>query len=132
MTVGGEQIENGKGILANCPSEICALMGIDGGYLAKLQNVPQITPENFTGDAPHSGCIFTQSVENFKSSCSTYGEVYSGDENFCSGKSTLNTSVVIQLEYEPKAKHATNFSAFVTYGMLVKFDPEHMVFSVSH
>ena len=47
-------------------------MGIDGGYLAKLQNVPQITPENFTGEAPHSGCIFTQSVENFKSSCSTY------------------------------------------------------------
>ena len=40
LTVGGEQIENGKGILANCPSEICALMGIDGGYLAKLQNVP--------------------------------------------------------------------------------------------
>ena len=60
LTVGGEQIENGKGILANCPSEICALMGIDGGYLAKLQNVPQITPENFTGDAPHSGTSVTR------------------------------------------------------------------------
>jgi len=139
LTIGGEQIENGKGILANCASEIVALMGIDGGYLAKVQNVPSIHPENFddTQVTGHSGCVFTQSTENFKSSCATYGEYYSGDENFCSGKSTLNSSVVIQLEYgnDSTGSGATTnslFNAYVTYGMLVTFDKEHMIFRVTH
>lgn len=116
----------------SCPNQCRARISRFSPAASRDLSSRRAAPENFTGDAPHSGCIFTQSVENFKSSCSTYGEVYSGDENFCSGKSTLNTYVVIQLEYEPKAKHASNFSAFVTYGMLVKFDPEHMVFRVSH
>lgn len=131
LTIGGEQIENSKGILADAPSEIVALMGVDGGYLGKLQNVPSITPSNFTSDN-HSGCVFTQSTENFKSSCATFGEYSSGDDNFCSGRSTLNTSVVVQLEYDSGSTNDTNFSAYVQYGMLITFDPQHMVFRVSH
>tara|TARA_B100001094_G_scaffold144714_1_gene140202 strand:+ start:3262 stop:4533 length:1272 start_codon:yes stop_codon:yes gene_type:complete len=129
LSVDGVLVENGKSITADVPAEIVAFNAIEKGTLAKMTGLPLLTHGNVT-NISNSGCVFSQSLEIFKASCSGFANY--AKENFCTGRSTISSTTVLGLEFGSNgAQFATNLTLFAKYAQLITYDDEHKIFRIS-
>lgn len=129
LLVGGVGLENSRGVRVDEASEIAAFQAISGGYLSKTSGVPRTNHTDILA-SDRAGAVFSQSIEVYKGGCSNFGVDIDEKLNVCSGRSTLNSSVVLQLQYGGTNEPAT-FTGFIKYGMLIVYDDVHKVFRVS-
>jgi len=129
LQVDGVLVENGRSVNCDNPAEIVAFNAIERGILAKTSGLPSLLgPTNVLAQNT-AGCIFSQSLEIFKASCSGFAN-YS-KENFCTGRSTISSSVVLGLEFAPSSAAKCNITTFVKYAQLISYDDEHKLFRIS-
>ena len=95
-------------ITADVPAEIVAFNAIEKGTLAKMTGLPLLSHGNVT-NLSNSGCVYSQSLEIFKASCSGFANY--AKENFCTGRSTISSTTVLGLEFgSGGASYASNLT----------------------
>lgn len=129
LQVDGVLVENGRSVSCDSPAEIVAFNAIERGVLAKTSGLPSLLNHTNILATDKAACVFSQSLEIFKASCSGFANY--AKENFCTGRSTISSSVVLGLEFAPAAATASNVTTFVKYAQLITYDPEHKLFRIS-
>ncbi len=129
LQVDGVLVENGRSVNCDNPAEIVAFNAIERGILAKTSGLPSLLGPTNIQASNEAACIFSQSLEIFKASCSGFAN-YS-KENFCTGRSTISSSVVLGLEFAPSSSAKCNITTFVKYAQLISYDDEHKLFRIS-
>ena len=129
LQVDGVLVENGRSVTCDNAAEIVAFNAIERGTLAKTSGLPsKLDPDNVLA-TDKCACVFSQSLEIFKASCSGFANY--AKENFCTGRSTISSSVVLGLEFAPHATTKSNITTFVKYAQLITYDDEHKLFRIS-
>ncbi len=133
FSIDGVNVDNQKGILANCPAEIAAYSAISNGTFTKLNSVPEELSKAKILGAMGPSCVFTQSLEIYKGACGSFGDQWENLRLACSGRSTLSSTTNVHLEFgSGGAEDDLTFTLFATYAQQITYDPVSNLFRVAN